>query len=74
MDQVMTHTENETGAVTYVARMSLYRADVLKLEQFILDARKAAHSRGEEFSGLTIEIDSNAFGTVYAAGVEPIEL
>jgi hypothetical protein len=74
MDQVMTHTENENGKVTYVARFSFYESDCARLAQFMADARTVAVARGERFMGCSFDVDSDGFVTVYAAGMEPINL
>lgn len=52
---------------------SLYTGDVLKLEQFIMNARSYAWFAGEEVS-IRVEVDSDAWVTLSAAGVEPITL
>lgn len=73
-DIVMTHTTNESGEVTYVARFSFYDHECGRLIGFINEARKQAEERGERFYGISADIDSDGFVFIYSAGMDPIKL
>jgi hypothetical protein len=56
------------------ARFALHSHHLAKLDRFVAHARRQVMSSGQEFAGVTIEIDTAGAVSAYAAGLEPLVL